>query len=56
MASVKDAPAPIAVPTVSNWQLAEQPSLAVVLVSSHCSPASTVPLPHRLEVSATRRR
>src|SRR6266571_7205536 len=30
----------------STWQVAEQPSPLVVLPSSHCSPGSSVPLPH----------
>lgn len=29
----------------STWQVAEQPSLAAVLPSSHASPASSAPLP-----------
>jgi hypothetical protein len=32
----------------SNWQVAEQQSPFVVLMSSHCSPASTIPFPHEL--------
>jgi hypothetical protein len=31
---------------VSFWQVAEQPSLSIELPSSHCSPASTMLLPH----------
>src|SRR5206468_2974237 len=30
----------------SHWQVDEQPSPDTVLPSSHCSPASTTPLPH----------
>jgi hypothetical protein len=37
-------------PTVSSWQVDEQPSPSTVLPSSHCSlqSLSTVPLPHGL--------
>jgi hypothetical protein len=30
----------------SVWHVALQPSPLIVLPSSHCSPASTMPLPH----------
>jgi hypothetical protein len=36
----------------SNWQIGEQQSPAVVLLSSHCSPALIVPLPQSELVSA----
>src|SRR5262249_598590 len=36
----------------SLWQSGERPSPAFVLPSSHCSPSSTVPLPHTEEAAA----
>jgi hypothetical protein len=34
------------VPAASSWQFAEQQSPSLMLPSSHCSPASSRPLPH----------
>jgi hypothetical protein len=39
-------------PDDSNWQVAEQQSPPTVLLSSHCSPLSTVPLPQTAAVHA----
>jgi len=38
-------------PAGSKWQVELQQSPFSVLPSSHCSPGSTLPLPHRLAVA-----